>query len=107
MKILLVIGGVLLALAIGAYVVLAHNLDAIVVNGVNTYGPKLTQSKVDLASAQLSPFSGSGTLKGLSVGNPTGWSDGRAFYLGQVHLAIEPRSILSDTIVVDEILIDQ
>jgi hypothetical protein len=107
MKILLVIGGVLLVAAIGTYIVLAHNLDAIVVSGVNTYGPKLTQTKVELASAQLSPLSGSGTLKGLSVGNPTGWSNGRAFYLGQVHLDVEPRSVLSDTIVVNEILIDR
>ena len=107
MKILLVIGGVMLALVVGAYLVLAHNLDAIVVNGVNTYGPRLTQTKVELASARLSPLSGSGTLTGLSVGNPAGWSAGRAFYLGQVHLDIVPRSVLGDPIVVNEILIDQ
>jgi len=107
MKILLVIGGIFLALVVGAYLVLAHNLDAIVVNGVNTYGPKLTQTKVELASANLSPLSGSGTLTGLSVGNPKGWSEGRAFYLGKVHIDIVPRSVLGDPIVINEILIDQ
>ena len=107
MKILLVIGGVLLALGLAAYLVLAHYLDAIVVNGVNTYGPKLTQTKVGLAGANLSPLSGSGTLTGLTVGNPKGWSDGRAFYLGKVHLDIQPRSVLGDPIIVNEILIDQ
>lgn len=107
MKILRVIGGVFLALAFAAYLMLAHNLDAIVVNGVNTYGPKLTQTKVGLASANLSPLSGSGTLTGLSVGNPKGWSEGRAFYLGKVHLDIEPRSVLGDPIVINEILIDR
>ncbi len=107
MKILLVIGGVLLALTVGAYLVLAHNLDALVVNGVNTYGPKLTQTKVELASASLSPLSGSGTLTGLTVGNPKGWSDGRAFYLGKVHLDIVPQSVLGDPIVINEMLIDQ
>ncbi len=107
MKILLVIGGVMLALVVGAYLVLAHNLDAIVVNSINTYGPRLTQTKVELASAHLSPLSGSGTLTGLSVGNPAGWSAGRAFFLGQVHLDMKPRSVLGDPIVVNEILIDQ
>jgi hypothetical protein len=101
------IGGVMLALVVGAYLVLAHNLDAMVVKGVNTYGPKLTQTKVELASARLSPLSGSGTLTGLTVGNPAGWSAGRAFYLGQVHLDIQPRSVLGDPIVINEILIDQ
>lgn len=107
MKILLVIGGVLLALALGAYLIVARNLDSMVVKGVNTYGPKLTQSKVELAGASLSPLSGTGTLSGLSVGNPQGWSDGRAFYLGKVHLDIEPRSVLGDPIVINEMLIDQ
>jgi len=107
MKILLVIGAVLLALAVTAYLVVAHNLDALVVNGVNTYGPKMTQTKVELAAARLSPLSGSGTLTGLTVGNPAGWSNTRAFYLGQVHLEVEPRSLLGDTMVINEILIDQ
>jgi hypothetical protein len=106
-KFLLISGVLLLALAVGAYLVLARNLDAFVVNGVNTYGPKLTQTKVELAGASLSPFSGSGTLTGLSVGNPKGWSDGRAFYLGKVHLDIVPQSVMGDPIVINEILIDQ
>ena len=106
-KILLYGGMLLLALAVGVYLVLARNLDALVVNGVNTYGPKLTQTKVELAGASLSPLSGSGTLTGLTVGNPKGWSDGRAFYLGKVHLDIQPRSVLGDPIIVNEILIDQ
>jgi hypothetical protein len=107
MKILLVISGIFLVLLAGAYLVLAHNLDTIVVKGVNTYGTKLTQTKVELASASLSPLSGAGTLTGLSVGNPKGWSEGRAFYLGQVHVDIVPRSVLGDPIIINEILIDR
>jgi len=107
MKILLVIGGVFLALALAAYLVLAHYLDAIVVKGVNTYGPGLTRTKVELASASLSPLSGSGTLTGLTVGNPAGWSDGRAFYLGKVQLDLEPRSVFGERIVINELIVDQ
>ncbi len=107
MKILTVIVGVFLVLGLAAYLVLAHYLDAIVVNGVNRYGPKLTQTKVELASASLSPLTGSGTLGGLTVGNPPGWSDGRAFYLGQVHVDVEPFSVFGDHVVINEILIDQ
>lgn len=106
-KFLLISAVLLLVLAVGAYLVLARNLDTLVVNGVNTYGPKLTQAKVELAGASLSPLSGSGTLTGMTVGNPKGWSDGRAFYLGKVHLDIEPRSLLGDPIIINEILVDQ
>jgi hypothetical protein len=107
MKILMIIGGVILILLLGGYLYLARNLDGLVVKGVNTYGPQLTQSKVELASASLSPLSGSGTLTGLSVGNPAGWSEGRAFYLGKVQLGVEPKSVVADTVIINEIIIDQ
>ena len=107
MKILLVIGGMFLGLGLAAYLVLVHFIDSLVVNGVNTYGPKLTQTKVELVSASLSPFTGSGSLTGLSVGNPPGWSDGRAFYLGKVQVDVAPMSFFGDPIVINEIVIDQ
>lgn len=107
MKIFALLLGLLLALGVAAYLFLASRLDSLVVHGVNTYGPKLTQTKVELISASLSPLTGSGSLTGLSVGNPAGWSDGRAFYLGKVQLDVELRSVLGDSIVINEISIDQ
>lgn len=107
MKILLVLFGLLLALGVAAYLFLASRLDALVVDGVNTYGPKVTQTKVELVAAKLSPLSGAGELTGLTVGNPAGWSDGRAFYLGKVQVDVELRSVLGDPIIINEIIIDQ
>lgn len=89
------------------YVGLTFFLGSIVKAGVNSFGPKLTQTKVELASANLSPLTGSGSLHGLAVGNPKGWSDGRAFFLGKVHIDLEPFSIFGDHIVINEIIIDQ
>lgn len=107
MKILLVILGVLAALAVVAFVALQFFLGSIVKAGVNNIAPKITQTQVELASASISPLSGSGTLTGLTVGNPAGWSSGKAFYLGQVHIDVKPFSVLGDHIVINEILIDQ
>jgi hypothetical protein len=42
---------------------------------VNSFAPKLANTKVVLSSADISPFSGSGTLRGFVLGNPAGWSD--------------------------------
>jgi len=95
-----------LVLALGAYFVLAYALDSAVKAGVNGFGPKLTQTKVVLEGASLSPLTGSGTLTGLSVGNPAGWSEGNAFSLGKVHVDVEPFSVFGDHIVVNEIVID-
>lgn len=94
-----------LALAV-VYVVLVFFLGSVVKAGVNGFGPKLTQTKVELDAASISPLTGSGTLSHLVVGNPKGWSSQDAFTLGQVSVKVEPFSILGDHVVVDEILID-
>lgn len=101
-KLLLIVA----VLALGAYFVLAYALGSIVKAGVNSFGPKLTQTKVELAGASISPLTGSGTLTGLAVGNPKGWSENDAFRLGKVHLDVRPFSVFGDHIVINEITID-
>jgi hypothetical protein len=105
-KALLVLGLGGLMVVIAVYIGAAYFLGSIVKAGVNSLGPKLTQTKVELQGAQISPLTGSGTLSGLSVGNPRGWSEGNAFTLGKVHVDVEPLSVLGDHIVINEISID-
>jgi hypothetical protein len=107
MKKLYVIGGVLLGLGLVGYIIGTFFLGSIVKSGVNRYGPKLTQTRVALTEANISPLSGKGSLRGLSVDNPKGWSDGRAFYLGNVSIDLEPFSVFGDHIVINEVSIDQ
>jgi hypothetical protein len=97
---------IILAVAVVAYVGLMFFLGSVVKAGVNSFGPKLTKTKVELGSAILSPLTGSGTLSDLVVGNPAGWSDNNAFALAKVHVKVKPFSILGDHIEVDEIIID-
>lgn len=97
---------IVLVFAVVLYVGAMFFLGSIVKAGVNAFGPKLTQTKVELASASISPLTGSGTLSGLAVGNPKGWSDNNAFKLGKVHVDIRPMSLFGDHIVIEEITID-
>jgi len=107
MKFLKIAGlGVVIVLLAG-YFILAYALGSAVKAGVNNFGPKLTQTKVELVDADLSPFTGKGSLNSLTVGNPAGWSDGRAFYLGKVKIDVEPGSVFKNPIVINEIAIDQ
>ncbi|MSU24391.1 MAG: hypothetical protein EXS32_11280 [Opitutus sp.] len=106
MKSLLIIGGLVLGLALIALVAGTFFLGSIVTAGVNNFGPKLTQTKVVLASASLSPLTGSGTLSGLVVGNPQGWSEANLCSLGKVHIKVAPFSILRDHVVINEISIE-
>ncbi len=97
----------LLVLAIGLYVTMQFFLGSIVKAGVNKFGPAMTQTRVELGGANISPLSGEGTLNGLVVGNPQGWSNADALRLGTVHVSLEPFSLFKDHIVINEIVIDQ
>ncbi|MBS0663353.1 MAG: hypothetical protein JSR48_08805 [Verrucomicrobia bacterium] len=100
-------GIVILVLALLVYVGLTFFLGGVVKAAVNRIGPSITKTAVVLDGANLSPLTGSGTLRGLSVDNPQGWSKGRVFYLGKIHVSMKPFSIFGDHIVIDEIDIDQ
>jgi len=104
--VLFVLGAIAVLLLIG-YVTMQFFLGSIVKAGVNKFGPSITQTKVELKGANVSPLSGKGTLSGLSVGNQPGWGEGNAFYLGTVHVDMKPFSIFGDHIVINEILIDR
>lgn len=104
MKKIILLGG--LVALLGVYLGLTFFLGSIVKAGVNSFGPKLTQTKVELAGANISPLTGSGTLTGLTVGNPKGWSENNAFALGKVHVDVQPFSLFGDHIVINEIAID-
>lgn len=103
MKKLLVVALVVL---VAAYVGVMFFLGSIVRAGVNSLGPRLTKSRVELAGATLSPVTGSGTLRGLAIGNPAGWSDSNAMSLGRVHLEVAPMSLFGDHIEIRELTIE-
>ncbi len=99
--------GIVAAFLIVAYIGLAFFLGSIVRAGVNRFAPQITGTKVELAVAEISPLSGSGTLSGLVVGNPKGWSDANLLSFGKVHVKMRPFSIFGDHIVIDEIIVEK
>jgi hypothetical protein len=93
-------------LALGTFFFLGSVLGTAVTSAVNSIAPQVTGTKVTLGSALISPFNGSGSLHELYVGNPEGFSDGKAFSCGKVHVQAKILSVFSDTIVIDEIAIE-
>jgi hypothetical protein len=106
-KLALGLGVGIVLLLVAAYVAATYFLGHIVVAGVNAFGPRLTQTKVALGGATVSPFTGSGTLRDLAVANPRGWSGNDAFRLGHIHVDIVPSSLFGSHILIEEITIDR
>jgi hypothetical protein len=81
----------------------AKALNTGVKKGIESVGPQVTQTSVALDSVNLSPLSGSGSLKGLIIGNPEGFDGDHLFKLGQIDVSVDKSSIFSDTVIVEKI----
>lgn len=94
---------VLLVLVLLALVASYFFIGSIIKKGVETVGPKITQTEVKLDGATLSLLSGSGKLTGFVLGNPSGFTSASAIRVGSISVAVDPASLLSDKIHVREI----
>jgi hypothetical protein len=101
------IAAICLAVLLAAYVGADLFLGSLVTAGVNRFGPLIAHTKVELSGARLSPLTGSGTLTGLTVDNPTGWSQGPAFTLGRIHVKVVPTSLLGDHVIIEDLTIEK
>jgi len=100
---LVIIGaGVLVVLVVAVFL----SLGSIVKKGFETVGPRLTRVETKLGGANLSPFSGGGSLNEMFIGNPEGYRTSSAIKVGRVEMHVSVGSLLSDTIVVDSIAVE-
>ena len=104
-KFLLGAVALILLLLIGGVAYFYLSLNTLVKKAVETVGPAITRTDVTLASANLSPLSGSGKLSGFVVGNPKGYSAPYALRLGSISLSVDKETLLKDPIVVNSIVI--
>jgi len=81
-------------------------LDSAIKKGIETFGPQITKVSVKLDSVSLSLLSGSGKIQGFVVGNPEGFKTPSAISVGTASLALQPKSLLSDKIVVKSIVLE-
>jgi hypothetical protein len=93
----------LVLVVIATAVFLGLFLDSGIKRGVETFGPMLTKVDVKLDSVSIGLLSGSGKIKGLVIGNPTGYKSPTAISVGSASLALSPGSLLSDKVVIKSI----
>ena len=96
-----------LAVLIAGGVYWAYNsLDVIVKVALEHYGPDVTGVSVKVGEVKLSPRDGRGSLKGVEIGNPAGFSAPRAARLGEISVSLDPATIRAPVVLVHEIVID-
>lgn len=99
----IVLGAVLvlvISVGFGVYYLLS-NLDGIVKTAIETYGSQATQTAVRVKSVQIVLKDGSGTIRGLTVGNPPGFAAQQAFSLGEISTQIDLKSLSEEVTVIE------
>ena len=95
-KILIGVAALVVVLVVavgGGLYYLYSNLDSLVKTAIESVGGDATQTKVSVKDVKLSLTSGEGTISGLLVGNPKGFSTPQSLSLGSVSVKVDTDSV--------------
>ncbi len=90
-----------------AFIAVTFSLDYLVKSGIESTGTEMFKTEVTVESVSVSPFSGSGTIEGLRVKNPEGFDSDYAIVMGSFELTLDVSTVLSDTLIVNNIVINE
>lgn len=96
----------LVALVAGVLVYVFQNINELVKEAVETHGPQVTQTRVELRDVDIKLTEGSGELNNFVIHNPTGFDSEHFLSWNKIGVAIDPRSLQSEVIVLKNVVID-
>ncbi|HEY2330102.1 MAG TPA: hypothetical protein VGI63_09865 [Verrucomicrobiae bacterium] len=102
-KIIIGIGIGFLAVIIIVFIVVGFFLGDVVKAGMETIGPKITQTTLTVNSVSVSALTGSAGVNGLVLGNPEGYKTPSAISVGKAAVSVAPFTVLADKIVVKSV----
>ena len=104
-RIALLATGVICLLAIGAFVLLVQNLDDLVRHAIESAASNATGTAVHVDRVAISLRDGHGTISGLSVANPPGFSAQPLFTLDSIDIRLDPLTLTGAVVVIEEVRI--
>jgi hypothetical protein len=96
---------VLVLLVAGGVYYTLSTLDAIVKGGIEHYGSEMTGCRVRVGSVRIELMTGKGTIRGLRISNPSGFSSKDAFSLGEITVQFLPGGINETPLVIQQVVI--
>jgi hypothetical protein len=92
-----------IALLAGAVAYLVWSLDARVARAIEEQGTRIVGTRVHVDSVDIELAAGKGTIRGVRVANPEGYSSDDAITLAAIELAIDARSLREQPFRVTEV----
>ena len=102
-KILLGIGIGLVVVIAAVVIIVGFFLGDVVKAGMETVGPKVTQTTLTVSSVHVGILTGSAGVNNLVLGNPDGYKSPSAISVGKTAVSVAPFSVLSDKIIIKSI----
>jgi len=108
MKKFIIFTAVLLLIAGGAFLFLSGDaINVLIKQQIETVGSKVTGQSVTVAKVEMKLLNGAGTINGLDISNPSKYNAPSVFSLKEVTLDINLKSLTTDLIIIDQIIIDK
>lgn len=104
-RIILVGLAVVVVVVVALFAYVWSSLDSIVQTAIEKYGSQATQTEVSVSSVSLALTKGEGSISGLTVANPSGFTAPHIFSLGGVSVRVDPAQISEQRVVISEIVV--
>ncbi len=95
----------LLLVCAGAVFYILTNLDSIVKAAIEKYGSAAAKTAVRVSSVTIKIENGEGTLRGLSIADPPGFSFPSVMVLDDISVRIAVKSIAQTPVVIENVLV--
>jgi len=79
------------------------HLGPLIKTAINTYGPQITRTTVDVGDVGLSLFAGEVRLKDFLLGNPQGFSAPEAVKAGSIDVGLDEKTLTGNPVVIDKV----
>jgi hypothetical protein len=103
-KVLIIAGALAIVIAVVLIFILT-NINGLVKAAIERYGSEVTKTAIRVSSVSIHLASGKGAIAGLTVENPHGFFSPYVFRLGTISARIDPSTVTTRPIVIDEIRI--
>jgi len=97
----------ILLVVAGAVFWVMTSYETIIKNVVHKYGSQVVGTDVSLEGFNISLLDGEASVKEITVANPKGYKTPNFISLGGIAVKVDTNSVLSDTIVIDSIVVDK
>lgn len=99
--------GLVVLLAVGGWFYLQWQIAGQITSGITTLGPQYVGSAVTVEGASISLLTGTGEVRGLTIGNPAGYDAPRAMKFERITFKLDVMSLRSDKILLSNLTLEQ